>query len=309
MQERPADTPLTSLRAYLEAARQRPLVPVDLLATWRMARIELFCPGAAALAKNPNAPARMRGAWGRALAEGASAEALAGGPCPWPAPCAYDLFFNVQGRMTARLEIPKPFAIALDTDGNDLIVSLTLFGIAVDWAGEAADAMVRALRNGLDTHDRRRPLKVTDRRVGLASGLPAAEAGAGLLLSFVTPVALRSGAQMHVRPESLLTGVANRVGGLALWQGHALAIDPAALKAEADALGRRAEWQVETAPGWRNGSKAQRRERAMGGVLGTLMLPQPTPDLAALLRIGAETHVGSHAALGMGRYDLLTLAS
>lgn len=115
-----------------------------------MARVQVVCPGHGRLADHLGIPARVRGAWGRALARGASPEALAGGPCLWPAPCAYDLFFNTHDHLTARLALPKPYVLRLERVGRDLCVTLTLFGIAADWAGEAADALVRALRGGLD---------------------------------------------------------------------------------------------------------------------------------------------------------------
>lgn len=272
-----------------------------------MTRVLLLCPGAATVAGNPNLPAKIRGAWGRRLAEGASDGALAGGPCNWPAPCAYDLFFNAQGRATSRLEIPKPFVLALDVAGHDLVVSLTLFGVAGDWAGEAADALVRALREGLDGGPERRALAVTSREIVAAQGLDAADLSAGALLRFLSPVALRQGKRLHVEPASLLKSIANRISGLALWQGSALAIDPGALKAETEALGEAAEWSFDSLPDWRRSSKAQNRRFAMRGALGELLLSPPSRSLAVLLRLGAEVHAGSHAALGMGRYQLLAL--
>lgn len=274
-----------------------------------MARVLLLCPGAAAAAANPNAPAKIRGAWGRRLAEGASARALEGGPCDWPAPCAYDLFFNAQGRMAGRLEIPKPFVLDLDAVESDLVVSLTLFGIAADWAGEAADALVRGLRQGLDGVSGRQPLRVAGREIVTANGLETADLSAGAILRFLSPVALRDGDRPHVDPGSLLKSIANRISGLALWQGYALTVDPSGLKTEAEALGALAEWRFSALPGWRRRSATQERQIPMRGALGELLLPAPSPDLAALLRVGAETHAGSRAALGMGRYRLLTLAA
>lgn len=255
--------------------------------------------------EHSNAVAKIRGAWGRTLAEGASTEALAGGPCAWAAPCAYDVFFNVQGRLTARLEIPKPFVVALDRESGDLIVTMTLFGIAADWAGEAADGLVRAMRRGLDEGGRRRVLSVTDRALGVSEGLPVADLSRGAVLEFLSPVALRSGSAEHVEPAAMITSLANRVGGLARWHGVQLALDAAALKAEAAALAAEAEWSGAEALSWRQRSLAQDRSRMMVGVTGALLLPPPTPGIAALLSIGAETHIGSRAALGMGRYRLL----
>lgn len=292
-------------RTYLRAAREN-RCPIPALAeAWRMARIQIICPGAADLALDPNVPAKIRGAWGRKLAEGASEEALAKRPCPWAAPCAYDLFFNSHGLLAGRLEIPKPFVLALDANGADLMVCLTLFGIAVDWAGEAADALVRALRGGLDeAGNRRRTLIVAERQIEIASGIPVPDVSSGAMLAFMSPVALRSGDALHVRPASLIKSLGNRIGGLALWHGMALELDPAGFSAEAEHLGDRADWQIQALPVWRRGSRAQNRHIGMAGVIGTLTLPPLSSFFATLVALGAHTHAGSRAALGMGRYIL-----
>ncbi|MFV0474936.1 MAG: hypothetical protein ACK5MQ_12130, partial [Pikeienuella sp.] len=221
------------IRLFLEGAAERPVDPVVLAAHWRMARVELRAAGAAAVARNPNAPAKLRGAWGRALA---------GGPCLWPAPCGYDLFFNVQGAVTARLELPKPFTLLLMAEAGDLVIALTLFGVATDWAGEAADAPVRAARAGLDGATGRRALEIIHRDIAIAGEAPLADLSAGAVLRFLSPVSLRQGGAHHAEPASMITSLANRIGGLARWQGLRLALNGAALKAEATRLGAAAEW-------------------------------------------------------------------
>lgn len=300
----------TQLRRFLAAAEDQPMEAGALAAGWRMARIELIAAGAGAITRNPNAPAKLRGAWGRALAEEASKEAVEGKPCPWPAPCAYDVFFNNQGRVTSRLEIPKPFVISLEPveDTRDLRIVLTLFGIATDWAGEASCALIRAARSGLDGAEGRRPLEIISRDVALTEGAPLADLSAGAILRFESPVSLRQGGQHHVTPGSMITSLANRINGLARWQGARLSLDPEALKAEAEALGARAEWRDAETSSWRRQSRAQGRRTQFEGVTGDLLLPAPGPGVTALLSIGEWTHLGSRAALGMGRYHLLGFA-
>ena len=90
-----------------------------------------------------------------------------------------------QGRLTARLGIPKSFLLALDRADKDLFVTLTLFGVAGNWTGEAADALVRGLRNGLDTRGTRRPLEVIERAVNGTEGLPVPNLSADALLGSV----------------------------------------------------------------------------------------------------------------------------
>lgn len=304
MNAAPPDGELSGLIAQVLAmAGQNPASPTELAKAWRIARIRVLCPGHARLAENPNTPAKIRGAWGRALALGASDAALGGGPCNWPSPCAYDLFFNAQGSLTGRMEIPKPFVIAVDAAGRDLLVTLSVFGVAGDWGGEAADALVRALRGGLDQGQTRTPVAVAGRDIELIDGLMPPLGERGLALEFLTPLALRDGQDVHANPVSLLTGLANRVGGLARWHGVMLDLDPAALKAEAELVGGRGRWSdLRTPAPWRRGSKAQGRSNTMEGVLGTLHLGPMSSDMAALLASGATCHAGSRTAHGMGRF-------
>lgn len=292
--------------SLLSSAEGSPVAPQDLPRLWQVCRVRLLCPGAASLTRNPNTPATIRGAWGRALGLGASDSALAGGPCDWPAPCAYDLFFNAQGALTSRLEIPKPFVIGLDMAGRNLLVTLSLFGAACDWAGEAADALIRALRGGLDQGQARQAVAVAGRDIAVAQGVEPPLGAEGLSLEFLSPLALRDGEAVHSDPVSLLTGAANRVGGLARWHGVRLDLDPAALKAEAVAVGGLARWTDlrEPAP-WRRGSRAQGRGHQMSGVLGTLHLPPVSDDMAAILACAGTCHAGSRTAHGLGRFRLV----
>ncbi|WP_417847048.1 CRISPR system precrRNA processing endoribonuclease RAMP protein Cas6 [Thalassospira povalilytica] len=295
------------VRGYVQGAQENRCVIEDIAAVWRMARIVLRCPNAAGLVQDPNTTAKIRGAWGRKLAEGASEEALAKRPCPWPAPCAYDLFFNTHGTLGGRMEIPKPFVLALDADGDDLVVGMTLFGIAADWAGEAADALVRALRHGLDqAGNKRHHLVVSHRDVEQSNGVPVpADMPGGARLVFISPVALRSGEELHVRPASLIKSLGNRVDGFARWHGMALDLDPHDFSRAAEDVGAYAQWEIQRVPVWRRGSVAQNRQIGMAGVLGTLTLPPLPAFIAILVALGACTHAGSRAALGMGRYRLL----
>lgn len=305
-----ADAAASTLRRYLALAAERRIDVTALAARWRMARINLRCAGGGGAAANPNTPAKLRGAWGRQLADGASAEALEGGPCPWPAPCAYDVLLNPQGSLTARLEIPRPYVLAVADDSGDLTVRLTLFGVAAEWAGEAADALVRALRGGLDmAGDRRMVFAPVSRSIETSFGdVAPPPAGAALRLSFITPLALRQGEVTHADPASLIKSLANRISGLALWHGAALAVDGPTLAAEAACLGAGARWEAAAGTAWRRGSRAQGRQIRLGGVIGVVTLPPASPFVATLVALGAHAHAGGRATLGLGRYRLEAVA-
>ena len=85
-------------------------------------------PGYAALAHDLDLLRRLRGGIGEVLLEGASAEAIAGQPCPWDPPCTFDILFREQGRAGVH-GIPKPYALAAERRGRDLVVAMTLFGL------------------------------------------------------------------------------------------------------------------------------------------------------------------------------------
>ena len=293
------------IRAFLAHGADHQASIEATAAAWRMARITVRCVGEGGLADHPAVGARVRGAWGRALSEGASAEALEGGPCPWPAPCAYDLFFNAQGHLTARLELPKPFVLSLEAEGRDLVVTLTLFGIAADWAGEAADALVRALRGGLDMgSDRRLALNLIRREVAVSEGLPLPEPDQDIVLEFRTPLVLRQDQAAHADPASLITSLANRVSGLARWHGLCLDVPGPSLAVEAARLAAGARWHDPARQSWVRGSKVQGRRMLVQGVSGRLTLPPAGKLVSALLAMGEHCHAGGRATSGMGRYTL-----
>lgn len=299
----------SQIRAFLAQAAVRPVSIEATTAAWRMARITVRCAGEGRLADHQGVGARIRGAWGHALAAGASPEALVGGPCPWPAPCAYDLFFNTHGHLTARLELPKPFVISLEAQGRDLVVMLTLFGIAADWAGEAADALVRALRGGLDMgRDRRAALDPVRRDIAVSQGLPLPEPDRGTVLAFQTPLVLRQDQTAHADPASLITSLANRVSGLARWHGLCLDVPGPALAAEAAKLAAGARWDGPARQSWMRGSQVQGRRMPVQGISGRLSLPPASPLVSALVIMGEHCHAGGRTTSGMGRYVLLLSA-
>lgn len=290
---------------------QAPVVDLaGLSAIWRQVRITVTAPGAARYFHGPNGMAKLRGAWGRALALSASAEALATPPhpCPWPAPCAYSVFFVPQGQHLNGLEIPKPFVPWLNRSGADLAIGLTLFGDAADWAGEAAEALVRALRGGIDlVGDRRQPVTVTSRQIEEAQGMALAAALPAGVLAFETPLQLRQGEDVHADAGAFLKGLGLRLTGLARWHGVQLALDLPALKAEADVLAGSAEWSGAGAEIWVKGSAAQGRRLTMAGITGQLILPPLAGVAAQLVQLGAETHAGSRTSHGLGRYRIETI--
>ncbi len=272
---------------------------IDLARSWVWAELTLEVPGAGHLARRPELVGKLRGAWGEALKESASPAARAGRACDWEPACAFELFMREQGRGPAGLPIPKPYVFAVDERKAALCVRLCCFGLAAAWAGEAAEALVRALRGALSVG---RGLEPAFRRIRWCEGVEP-PAGDHLLLLFRSPLEIRTRDRGAYGFATFITSLGNRVSGLARWQGATVEADFRALKAEAAALpvAGEAGGLVE----WRRFSARQGQWIPMAGRLPAVRIPRPSPELLALLAIGTVTHVGSHAALGLGRYVLV----
>lgn len=249
---------------------------------------------------------KVRGAWGDELKRGASAQALAGEPCPWWPPCALDVFFRSQGKPAGGLEIAKPYVLRVDYPPEDGVVDieLALFGLAGDYATAAAASLAAALQHNLRWALGRAPgCEVAALEIAMA---PAPDPGEGefkACLHFVTPLNQRSGHESVLNPASLLTGLANRLSGLARWHGLELAADFQGLKRVAQSL----QWEVSEGehPHWLRQSRKQGgRFIPMEGFLGDLWLRGDLITLAPLLALGQRCHAGGRSALGMGQYVL-----
>lgn len=282
----------------------RTVALTELPAEWFHSIVEVRCRGAAAWGADAQAAGKLRGTWGGQLKASASREAVAGEPCPWQPACAFDVFFRTQGWMTPGLEIPKPYALALLRDGQDLIVRLTLFGFASDWTEEATDALVRACRAVPGR------LEVIDRRYWSEEALAEAAASESLVLAFETPLEIRhkEGARADAAGssftlKSLVATLANRVSGLARWQDAALVTDFRALTEQAVVLPVQV---LDHLPDrWRRFSRRQGQWIPMGGRRLVVLIEGDLAPLMPLLAIGETCHAGSHASLGLGRYTML----
>lgn len=300
---RQSDWPVSPLEARLRC----PVETVPLAALpgrWFHQRVEVLVSGQGALAGDATVVGRLRGAWGRALMTGASEEALAGAPCPWSPPCALDPLFRDQGRITSRLAIPRPYVLTTSAVGPDLLVSLTVFGFACDWIDAAADALVAGMRHGDPA-----PLGATvapiDRRIVTRDAVAVPEPGANsAVLAFQGPLAFRDGGDLPApNARTLISGLGNRVSGMARWQDTAVDADWRAIAEHAEGLSfdasdlRITRWE-------RRSSRQNGRRMPLGGWVGRVIIGGDLAPIMPLLALGATCHVGSHTALGLGAYTL-----
>ena len=238
-----------------------------------------------------------------ALGRGASSAAQNNKPCTWDPPCALDVFLREQFRGARGDGLPKPYVIFTDVAGDDLLVSLRVFGVANDWFNVAAEALLVGMREilpcqrlfGCDLPP------VAERRVELVSGLSVPEGLSSVSVEFLTPVDVE-GKGGPTEP-SLLSRLLRRVDGLARWQGLALSPDHgrslAGLIGELDYQRSSLVRDSYSSP---NRKSQQRRHKTMTGVL---VATGPLVPILPILAIGERCHIGRAAIEGLGRYRMV----
>ncbi len=296
----------SALAACLTAPAAR--IALDQLAeNWAAAAIEATMPGYGALASDLVAMNRVRGGLGQVLLSGASPNAIAGNPCPWQPPCALDVFFREQGRIGGRHGIPKPWTLAFDRRGQDLIVRITLFGVAIDWAAIMAHGLAQVLRQQIDWKDRAPALflpkpQISDLRViELGSG-PWPRPRSSVTLQFVTPLDA-AGDDPFDRPATVIGRLARRIDLLARWMDVAIEADWPVLATLWNNLDYDVTGLSRSSLPSRSGRDNRRFRRE--AVEGTLTIAGNLAPIWPLIVIGRLTHAGRGAIAGLGRYKMV----
>lgn len=291
---------------------QRTVESDDLLSLWRCAELRFLCQRPSWLDHAWRLPNRLRGAIGQQLHASASPTARRGEPCSWAPPCAWDVFFRDRRLPGMRQPLAKPWVISADEGDapGKVAIRITLFGWATEWIGEVAEAATQALAGNAPGGEPHRPLRlpVLDRSMAEPEAPPDPDAwpdGAPALLVFETPVLFRQRDRAHDTLETLPLRLAERLESLAPWFGARLRVDAAALIALGGTLPRD-ESGLRPWTGDRS-SVRQPGRIPVQGRFGPLVIGPPPAILRPLLLLGQETHVGSNAALGQGRYSLRPL--
>lgn len=275
----------------------------ELTSIWSEAHVSALIPGHATLANDVVVLRRIRGALGQELLRSASPEAVAGTACPWQPPCALDVLFREQGRVGAR-GIPKPFVLAATRKNQDLIVSVTLFGFAVDWAPAVAQALTAVLAHRIDWQNQRSRVFLPPARVERVTtvgfeGLDPLPLRPEIDLEFATPMVDEDGDLLE-RPTMILTRLTWRIAALAPWHGVALVDEGGRLRSEIDRLSSDVTRLRTLSAPRRSGRAGQRfKVPTLVGILGIF---DPPLGLGPLLAIGQRTHVGKGAVEGFGRF-------
>lgn len=246
---------------------------------------------------------RVRGAWGEGLKRSASPAALAGRPCSFDPPSAFDVFFREQLRIDGGHGVPKPYVLAMDVHRSTIEIRLAIFGFACGWIEAARDRLAEALAHAVITDEMTRTRGFALRSVRILtceslSGMPPPEAAA---LDFLTPL---DDPDMDFvdGPWRLIGRLARRVDGMARWMDCAIDADWPALAAAWKA----ADYGLAAAERGlsRRGSRRQGRAFENPVILPQLVISGDLAPFWPLLVIGQTTHAGRGAVAGLGRYVL-----
>ena len=286
-----------------------PLLPfqtlTDLAPMLRITRLTaLFAPDPR-LSDDPALAARIRGAFGHRLAT----MAQDGGA----AQQSWTMLFAEKRKPELRGHAPAPFTVAADIlPKGALAATLSLFGTADRWRDPAFDAFLGALTEppgitltpstpNMAGDIRQAPMHLLSSRWTRKEGVDLPPPANRLRMSFATPVQFGPADRLTQRFDDLIVSLAERVSLLA----PAFGCDHAANLSAWRDLARRTHFDATSLQPARFRlwtSQGGMRQRL--GWRGSLVVSDPTPEMAALLAIGAQVGCGRDAAKGFGRYVL-----
>lgn len=283
-----------------------------LLERWSEVWIEAAIPGYGALAHEMAMLRKLRGAVGEVLKRSASTAAIAGNPCPWQPPCLLDVMFREQLRFNnGRHGLPKPWVIAADRRGQDLLVRLSLFGAAIDWAPAAAAALAEAVVHGVHWNTIQPGLFLPRPSIGRLAVRGAPEfaplpAPRAVELAFRTPLEAED-ADPREQPASLLGRLARRVDMMARWHDCAVSDPWATLSQAWHMLDYATDALVPVPVARRAGRGDHSFNQPM--LTGALIVTGDLFPVWPILRLAERIHAGRATNAGFGRLELHSLVA
>ncbi len=280
---------------------------------WHFQAIEVCLAGLGAFADLPGLLNKVRGALGNVLLAGASPEVRQGQICRSTPCCAAEVFFAPKpdidiGFAGLRAQIAKPFVLAAEKYGSrDLLIRMTVFGLAEYWGQAACEALVAALRD--QVHWKKlaagkyfvpatidvEAVRIVDHQLSVPPVCPKE-----CTLSFITPLDSER-TKIADAPHRILKKLLVRVALMARWQGVRLSENLDMLYQRWERLECGFKGLVHTTnlrlDSNRNGQSGFREvsmlELTIAGDLATLW---------PFLQIGQITHIGRGAVKGLGRF-------
>lgn len=247
--------------------------------------------------------AHIRRSFLGALGPGASPAAMDAQPCTWDPPCALDVFRREQLRGGRGDGLPKPYVIDCRSDGDDLIVTLRVFGMANDWFMAASEAMVVGIRTILPWQrlyaGRSAVPRILSRQVQTVPLPHFPEVAKAVRLVFVSPTDT-GGADPVAHPHRLLSRLLRRVDGLSRWNG--IGLEDGAGRAFANHVKTLTYDTSEIRCGGYLSPNARGQRRKKTTMTGALGIRGDIASIWPVLAMGERCHMGRAAVEGLGAF-------
>ncbi len=281
----------------------------ELAQRWQCLDISVKLSGYGGLVGAPNILPMLRGAIGRALMMGASQESLAQKICPWAPPCTNDVFFGPKPeiKITRHTQVvPKPFVLSAKAQGQDLALTISLFGFAGDWQADIRTALIVSVRENINWQKLAQDIflpsaldcQIHTQRAIIKNVVPIPNR---VVMDFITPVDCKN-TDPADNPMSVLSRLANRLYLLARWHGVGIEVDWKALSNAWRALVIGVESE-NTHTLVRNSKRTSTQYKVSGRCI-QLTLEGDLSPLWPLLVMGEQAHIGRGTTAGLGRYKL-----
>lgn len=269
-------------------------------------RIECIAPHL--LQDFPDLTTRIRGAWGPHLKQMETDHPRGGGVSAGLS--LYSLFFDpLPNCVGIRQSVPRPFLLSADVEGRKLQVKLTLLGFIRSWCDLAARSLVRALEVGIKlsaqsaTRTRVTVRSVEAELMHFPLMLKKVPSGREVRVSFEGVARFRKGQATRLSASSFLNSAMDRVRGLWRWQDTDIRLDWDDLALQTRDV-RVTDYDLNHLA-WKRFSRRMRGVPIpMTGFTGSITLAGMSSELAGLVETCLPFGVGSHTALGFGRYQL-----
>lgn len=245
----------------------------------------------------------VRGALGKLTLIGASDEARADKACTFIPASLHDLMFFKRQDPSGRILTP-PYRFGLDiSHQGDFVVTLRLFGVAVDWAPAMAELLALVLTNPIYVDSMGKCLLGLKSRHVKDTLTKPLYPDIGVQFVTKTPVRQRSGHTLNLTEQGLRAALLQRFLNLCAWHGVWPSEQPAELKSAVDGMPMRLE------PLYVNNtsrySGRQKRRMHVAGWQGYLIV-QPLSELSStIVSVAMENGIGSSTSLGYGRLELV----
>lgn len=283
----------------------------------------------------------IRGAMGSILREVACEPLCPGPErCRFASQCAFqNLFAPRTPRSAQRLSLnadrPRPYVVIPEEGGGDRVAagsslrfSIRLFGVSMELWPYVALVFSELVERGLGP--KRVPCTLRSMSMGersfdmrdqpgsdaietrtLRLDLPSeSDPASDLEVRFLTPVLLKEHGREKRRAAqafaALVKRARDRLSSLYHFYGGLNGQPPAGLDWDFQGLGRQSESVdcLKDRTVWRTTNRTSTRTgltHPMSGLVGRVVFADVPAQLSALLRLASETHVGKHAAFGLGR--------